>query len=312
MKRGSKNKTTRRRPYAIPIIMILFGIIFSLIGAYCIESLSWTQSFFYQLGAALTIGGLISLALGIPEYIVYFERRLANILSEDTFLRYLSREKLEQIRSIITKKLCDVFWDEEGESLYDLVIERVFPFLSEPYRKNFRDFYDYSRLPDNENVILVKSKTEYDLVPVKEGNGTFKLNWVLGLKKIPNFDDKLLKSINLYVDDELVEITPKESEIEDEVRYEFTHELVLEAKKHIKITCEHYTPVKDELTLRMVHLTKNVVLDLAFEKDYKYEAKVFGLPAEYSIHQRERGITVEYPDWMLPKHGIIVIWREKI
>lgn len=303
---------TIRWPYSIPVMLILIGIISYLVGAFCVPRFSLGQSLLYQLGGVLVVGGLISVALVLSEYVAYIEKRLANIFLGDSFLQYLGPEKLEDIRSIITKKLCIVPWDEEGQSLYNLIIKKIFPFLSKPYRKNYRDFYDLRRLANRKDVILHKTVTDYDLVSLRESEIVFPLGWELTLKKIPNFSEKLLKTVELYVDDKSVSLTlPVPSKKGDEFAYEFQHNLSLTGKKHIKLVLEYYTPLRDELVLTMGHLTKGLILNLTFEENFAYEARVFGLLPNYTINPSSRGITVEYPEWMLPQHGIVILWRKK-
>ena len=307
-------------PRAVPLILILLGLF--LHG--CWEKdpffLKLNYPFYYKLldtiFFSVIIVGAIGLLLELYHYTKYFEERLTVFFSNETFLKCLNKNRLKEILDRVMMLLYhgDV---TASEALFPVVRDEIFPFLAKPYSQNYRVIISSEVEESNPQVLKRVQECEYDIKnPISE-EIKYSFRIITVLFKVDGFEkEKIAQILNLEIDNKKIS-DPKfyASDLGETVRFSYTQEIILKNKPvHIKYKIKKIIPVKDTLYLfKTDYPIYNYRLTFYFIGDalFSIDACVFGIGKKENISRSKNMITVEFPGWLFPGHGIGVCYQKK-
>lgn len=304
----------------VPLILILVGIVFYLwASAIAPEKevihllLGITinaKELLTNIASGLFIVGVIGLALQIYEITKFFDERLTNFFSSRHFLSYLTSNRQKDLHEHLTRLIWNVEEIEAG-GLYQFINNEVYPYLTRPFRRDYRARVDSKIWEDRGDVIERVTETEYYIENPIRSKADFTIKMETRLKKITDLHKELIEAEFIEIGGERNEEVrfEKIQETEDEAFYSLSL-LIKKVREstHVKIKTKRYIPIDDKnFNLFMTHPTNSFHLDFTFPGDYGFNTGIFAIGATPNcIHKRAHGVTVEYNGWMLPSHGITI------
>src|SRR5712692_1417439 len=149
----------KSRTDSAPLAVLLTSILFVLVGIGSIAISLWFEvketpapkvfaKAFAELGLALISIGGIALLLEVRFMSDYFQRKIAQTMTQEEYLKKLSKDQLEGVQADSLK----AYWeledmDREG-TLYDYCKNQVQGYIAKPYRENVKGTYTIESVND--------------------------------------------------------------------------------------------------------------------------------------------------------------------
>lgn len=311
--------------WGVPVLLISVGIVFYLwasaiapekeIIPFLLGITINAKELLSHIASGLFIVGVIGLALQIYEITKFFDERLIKFFSSSHFLSYLTPNRQKDLHEHLTRLIWNVEEIEAG-GLYHFINNEVYPYLTRPFRRDYKARVDSKIWEDRGDVIERITETEYYIENPLRGKVAFTIKMGTRLKKIADLDKELIEAEFIEIGGERNrEVRFKKiQETEGEVFYSLSLPIKKVRKStYVKIKTKRYIPIDDKnFNLFMAHPTNSFHLDFTFPGDYGFNTGIFAIGATPNcIHKRAHGVTVEYNGWMLPSHGITIQREDK-
>jgi len=281
-------------------------------------------NFISHIGLALFTLGIITVALDLPEWKLYFQQRLAESTLQSEYLRTLDNKKLIELQSETIKAYFkDDKLDREGSFMKYFHL-KIHSYLGSPYRENNQKIF--SLIPtEQENIFTIDDSFSYRCRMVG-GRIQENIIWCERPGRNRGFEEcaitiscppgHIARCANrekcAFVKNDCRDISIGKEMLEPLVdEYGKGYKYSLENFKdvdglEITVKVKYKMDIKDYETWVMAYPTKGFTFTVRYPDNLKIEADVLGMEStEYRIVNKSGLYSISSESWVLANNGII-------